>query len=501
MKAVILARVSSREQENGMSIDAQLENMKNYIQRNNLSLLKTFQITESSTKGDRKKFVEMLGFVKSQKDKIAIVIDCVDRLQRSFKESIELDELRLKDKIELHFIRENLVLHRDSPSTDILRWDMHVMMAKAYVGNLRDNVKRSVDYNITQGRWQSQAPMGYLNRLDDNGKKIIIIDPDRAVGIKRLFEEYSSRLHTLGDLEKKVGQFGLTNKKTGKPICKSQIFIILNNPFYYGVMRVKGVLYPHIYDPLIDKALFDKCQDVMKGKGRISCKSSEIPFIFRGLIKCADCGCAISSDKKTKKSGREYTYLSCSHYKGNCTQQRVNESVLLEQIENEVLQKLNFPPDLLQELLDTLKSVLKAENNYVLDETARLREQQDKTTTKRSKLLDLLLSESITQDDYAKKKAELEETLYNIKIKLDAHAQADDTFINTLESLLFIASRANELFKSSEVEQKREIINLLLTNCILSDGKLRFSLRKPFDALANLTNRAVWLGRLDSNQD
>ena len=46
MKAVILARVSSREQENGMSIDAQLENLNKYVRRNGLTLLKTFQITE-----------------------------------------------------------------------------------------------------------------------------------------------------------------------------------------------------------------------------------------------------------------------------------------------------------------------------------------------------------------------------------------------------------------------------------------------------------------------
>ena len=78
MKAVIPARVSSRKQENGMSIDAQLENMKNYTQRKELKLIKTFQITENSTKGDRRKLLEMLAFVKSQKDKIAIVIDCVD---------------------------------------------------------------------------------------------------------------------------------------------------------------------------------------------------------------------------------------------------------------------------------------------------------------------------------------------------------------------------------------------------------------------------------------
>ena len=75
MKAVILARVSSREQENGMSIDAQLENLNKYVRRNGLTLLKTFQITESSTRGDRKKFVEMLNFVKTQREKIVIVAD------------------------------------------------------------------------------------------------------------------------------------------------------------------------------------------------------------------------------------------------------------------------------------------------------------------------------------------------------------------------------------------------------------------------------------------
>jgi DNA invertase Pin-like site-specific DNA recombinase len=64
MKAVILARVSSREQEEGKSIDAQLENLNNYCKKNDFEIVKTFQITESSTKGDRKKFLEMLAFTK-----------------------------------------------------------------------------------------------------------------------------------------------------------------------------------------------------------------------------------------------------------------------------------------------------------------------------------------------------------------------------------------------------------------------------------------------------
>lgn len=132
MDAVILARVSSREQEQGMSIDAQLENMRNYCKRQKLNIIKEYVLTESSTRGDRKKFEEMLKFVKTCTQKIAIIADCIDRIQRSFKESVELDELRKNDKIEIHFIRENLILHKDSSSTDIARWDLGVFTAKTY---------------------------------------------------------------------------------------------------------------------------------------------------------------------------------------------------------------------------------------------------------------------------------------------------------------------------------------------------------------------------------
>ena len=500
MKAVILARVSSREQENGMSIDAQLENLNKYAKRNGFTILKTFQITESSTKGDRKKFVEMLSFVKAQRDKIAIVADCIDRVQRSFKESVELDELRKADKVELHFIRENLRLHRDSKSNEIAMWDLGVFAAKTYVGNLRDNVKRSIDYNTKRGVWQSQAPLGYLNRRDDNNKPTLIIDPERAPAVRRLFEEYASGLCTIGELVKKAAIFGLSNKTTGKPITKAAIFNILNNPFYYGVMKVKGELYPHIYPPIIDKALFDKCQAIMNGKNRTRFKYAEKPYAFRGLIKCADCGCAITSDTKTKPSGKTYTYLSCSHFKGNCEQPAVNEDVLLKQVQDEILSKLSFPREIIQEVAKCLSNISQAENAYVLAEIERLRKQHDALVTKRSRLLDLLLSDSITQDEYAKKKSEIEESIYDIKVRLDAHAKADDSFITTVESLMTVASHVKELFKSSKVEQKREILNLLLSNCELKDKKLVYSIRKPFNILMELNGCKAWLGQLDSNQ-
>ena len=85
-QAVILARVSTREQEEGYSIDAQKYRLEEYCKRNDLEVIKVFEIIESSTKGDREKFKQMLQFAKRQKGTTAVVADKVDRAQRRLSE-------------------------------------------------------------------------------------------------------------------------------------------------------------------------------------------------------------------------------------------------------------------------------------------------------------------------------------------------------------------------------------------------------------------------------
>lgn len=53
---------------------------------------------------------------------------------------------------------------------------------------------------------------------------------------------------------------------------------MLTNPFYYGEMIVKGQVIPHIYEPLIDKSLFDKVQDLLSGKKYIAKNRSMVVF-------------------------------------------------------------------------------------------------------------------------------------------------------------------------------------------------------------------------------
>lgn len=62
-KAVIFARVSCEKQEKGASIDAQKSTIYEYCERQNFTIIKEFIITESSSRGDRKQYHEMLKFV------------------------------------------------------------------------------------------------------------------------------------------------------------------------------------------------------------------------------------------------------------------------------------------------------------------------------------------------------------------------------------------------------------------------------------------------------
>lgn len=114
MKAIILARVSSKEQEEGQSIPSQVRRLTEYALKRNLQVENTFQITESSTKETRKQFDQILSFIKKSKQPIALITDTVDRLQRSFRETPLLDEMRKLGKLELHFLREGLIINKDS---------------------------------------------------------------------------------------------------------------------------------------------------------------------------------------------------------------------------------------------------------------------------------------------------------------------------------------------------------------------------------------------------
>ncbi len=84
--------------------------------------------------------------------------------------------------------------------------------------------------------------------------------------------------------------------------------------------------------------------------------------------------------------------------------------------------------------------------------------------------------------------------------KLVDFTNNDKSFVMTSEYLLRLASRAKEIFDSSQPAKRNKILQMLLANCTLDQKKLKLHLLKPFSGLMSDTKTTNWLRGLDSNQ-
>lgn len=104
---------------------------------------------------------------------------------------------------------------------------------------------------------------------------------------------------------------------------------------------------------------------------------------------------------------------------------------------------------------------------------------------------------AIDYDKYAKKYSE-EKT--ELERKLVEYTNNDKSFIVTSSYLLQLASRAKEVFESSQPDKKNKILRMLLADCQINEKGLQLNLLKSFSALSRTLETQNWLRQLGSNQ-
>lgn len=494
-KAIILVRVSSKDQEDGHSLDAQRDRLIRYCDKKNFDILEIFTITESSTRGDRKKFMEMLDFAKRQKGTVAIVADAVDRVQRSFKDSVYLDELVRKDKIELHFYRENMIIGREASASDHMRWDFCVLGAKSYVMQLSENVKRSIDYKIKKGEWYGPAPLGYLNQRDERGNSVIVVDQLRAPLLKRMFTEYASGAYTLGQMQQRCKEWGLRSK-AGVELHKSTLYRIVQNPFYYGDMLIKGEIMQHCHEPLVSRNVWEDCQAVLRGWEKKPFLYGGKDFLFRGLLTCAVTGSVVSSDtkKKSYKNGTtaEFTYLVTWNPENPSKKFWVREDKVAAQVEA-ALERITIKDhEMMTAAIAAVKEANKAKQESHNREVGLLKKEHSEIQAKLDRLVDLLAEGVLPPDDYRNKREQLKKRQHDLVNLIHAYDDADNMFGSTMEKLMKVAMGAHKAFLSSSVEEKRELLNFVFSNLTLKGETLCYSYNFPFNNFENLDDCSKW---------
>src|SRR3990167_2725072 len=243
MKSILYCRVSSKEQEEtGYSLPAQEKLLSGYSERTGYSVDKVFAISESASgKKQREVFTQMMQYVQKQGLKI-IICEKVDRLTRSFKDAVMIDEwLEDDEERQVHLVKDSLILHKNSRSQEKLNWGIRILFAKNYIDNLSEEVKKGQKEKISQGWLPTKPPLGYKT-VGEKGHKIHVIDEEVAPYIKQMFTLYATGNYSTLSLCEKMYKLGFRSRAGGK-VVKSKIHKLLSDPFYYGKFVWKGEIH------------------------------------------------------------------------------------------------------------------------------------------------------------------------------------------------------------------------------------------------------------------
>ena len=103
-QAIQFSRVSGDGQEDGFSLEAQEALGKEYAKKSRLRIVKSWSEVESAYKErDRKRFFEMIEYVKKNKIK-NVIFDKVDRAVRGFRSATVVEDLVEFYGVRFHFL-------------------------------------------------------------------------------------------------------------------------------------------------------------------------------------------------------------------------------------------------------------------------------------------------------------------------------------------------------------------------------------------------------------
>ena len=164
-KAVIIARVSSKRQEDeGYSLPAQKRLLTSYAVDKGLKPLKSYEIAESASKNEQRRiFKEAMKFIEDN-DVKHLIVEKVDRHVRNLHDAVETNDWLMADEAKrVHFVKDSLVMHKNSRSQEWLNWGIRVVMAKNYIDNLREEAMKGWAEKLAQG-WLPGVPIHRYGR-------------------------------------------------------------------------------------------------------------------------------------------------------------------------------------------------------------------------------------------------------------------------------------------------------------------------------------------------
>ena len=491
-----------------MSISTQKTMLKDYAKRNGF-LNCQFYVDDgySGTNYDRPAFRQLIEDIQDGEVSTLITKD-LSRLGRNYLETGTYIEVFFPNHNVRYIAINDGVDSIDNAQMDITPF--RNIINEMYAKDTSRKIKSALHARKMQGKYMATtAPFGY--QKDEKDHNHLVIDEVTAPVVELIFSiaEEGVGLHTICNRLRKA--------KVLKPsFYKKELFErfmdeekmydwdtayvsqILHNPVYAGnltvadkptkTMRSKKRQYiPYAereiiygtHEPIIEQNRWNNVQKILQSRPPVIGESSSgYDNIFRGIIKCADCGSAMLAkveQKRKRNNVLDKTFYCCTKYrkfgKEGCSshtiEARTVHEVVLADIQKHAGQALADRKAMVTEIAERLNLQLSADREQQKKELRQCKQRVSEIENLYAKLYEDLTRELLTEKRFqmlsARYDSEQEELTAKIK-ELEKSAIADKEQLSSIEQF---AEQISGYAGITELNFK--IINQLIEKILVSE--------------------------------
>jgi site-specific DNA recombinase len=226
MTADLYIRVSTDEQaDKGYSQRDQEERLKKYCENNQIKIRKVIFEDHSAKTFNRPEWNQLLTDLKRKRGAVDLILFSKwDRFSRNAGDAYQMITMLRKLGAEPQAIEQPL---------DLSVPENKLMLAFYLAAPEVENDRRALNVTLgmrkakKEGRWMCCAPVGYANKITEDGKKFIAPKEPKAGIMKWVFE-------TIAEGQYNVEQIMKEAFKKGIKCCKANFWYLLRNPVYCG---------------------------------------------------------------------------------------------------------------------------------------------------------------------------------------------------------------------------------------------------------------------------
>ncbi len=478
MKAISIIRVSSKEQEEGFSQPAQEKKINEYCQRKGLEVERHFVFWESAKlSSNRKKFNGAIRFAQENRIK-HIIVEKTDRFTRNFADLNRLEEMIKNEGLSLHLIDENEIINSKSNSHAKMMFGFKVLMAKHYVDELGEKVRKGKNEKASQGLYPQKAPFGYRNAGERQG---IVVVPEQAPYIRKMFELYCTGEYSFRKIAEWLNTQGIKPNR-GIKWHKEPVRRIITNPVYYGDFMWADTLYKGIHEPIIKYETFKKAQAIFKRRTKATPCRGQYPFT--GMIYNYQNRLYAGSTKQIKiKGGQKKPVV---YYESHTREKRlsISEPKLVELLNAAVLD-IQWTEETAQVLKDAVWKIYREEKKNFKKNAQAAERKISLIERKKRTLLKMALDEEIDRPTFVDMRSELDAQITELEREMSGSRQTEKEFEQRVEELVFMMLELPSLFVKASPKQKAHLLGEIAEKVTLTkDKKIRLKYTNQIAAFA-----------------